>query len=378
MIRLRILHLVSPCDGSLAAAGALHLMNWLVDNGHDTALLTTGGDRLHEVDPKAIEIIRYQPRPLTWLLGGKREFVRRVEGWNPDLIHVHHLESLPVALAAARALSLPVVASADGLEPEHLAPPVLDPLVAWVTVPSEVHRAHFVSRLGIPRDKVAVMPVGVDLRRVTAQLQRLEDQPPVIGFVGDLALSAGVGDLIEALGVLRAADVACSAVLIGSGPDEAVLRARAQELGLDASIRFRPRDASLGELVSGIDLLVNPAHQDQLAPVVLEAMAAARPVVAAAGGGVTELVHDGKTGLLVPPRDVAALAAALRTLVVDRSRIRALGQAARSLVAERFDLNLIGQVAQELYRHAAAGLATSSARAEGASVYRRITDKHRS
>lgn len=376
MIGLRILHVVSPCDRSLAAHGALNLLRWLGEQGHHTGLITSGGVRADEVASAGYPVLRHCGSGWRWWLGGRSDFVRQVATWNPDVLHVHHLESLQGALAAARVLGLPVIAGCDGLEAPRLSLPLRHPRVAWVTVPSEVHRAHFVGRIGLARDRVSVLPCGVDLRRLTASHARPLDQPLVIGAVGPFGAGSGGDDLLAALARLRGDGVPFRAVLAGAGDEAATLRARLVALGLAETVTVEGW-TPFTDLVPRFDLLVQAAHRDQFTPALLEAMAAGRPVVAASGGGVTELVHDGRTGLLTPARDPAALAQALTSLLGDRARTRQLGQAARELVAERYDLHLVGEAALELYRSAVSGCQTTSARAEGSTVYRRITEKPR-
>lgn len=372
MIGLRVLHLVSPCDRSLAAHGALTLMGWLAEQGHQTALLSSGGERLGEAAAHGHAVLRYNAGRWGWLWRGRREFVRLVAQWNPDVLHVHHLESLPQALFAALRLGLPVVASSDGLEPRSLSLPLHHPRVAWVTVPSEIHRAHFISRLGVARDRVTVLPCGVDLRHLSGTYTRTASMPLALAAVGALVPGSGFADLIQACAQLKQEGAAVQTVIVGDGPEASRLQALIKGLGLEGAVVVEPWQP-LTEVMTRIDALVQPSTHDQLVPAVLEAMASGRPVVAVAGGGITELVQDGRTGLLVPPSDAHALAAALAGLVADRARTRVLGRAARTLVAERYDLSLIGQAALELYRSAVSGCSTTSARAEGTSVLKRIT-----
>lgn len=372
MIGLRVLHLVSPCDRSLAAHGAVTLMGWLAEHGHQTALLTNGGECTSETAALGHTVLRYDGGRWRWLWRGKREFMRQVGQWNPDVLHVHHLESLPLALLAARTLGLPVVAGSDGLEPRALSLPLHHARIAWVTVPSEVHRAHFIGRLGVARDRVTVLPCGVDLRHLSGAFPRQSHMPLVLGAVGALVPGSGFSDFIDASARLHRDGVAVKAVIVGDGPEASSLRAHIEKLGLTGLVAVEPWQP-LADVVARFDVLVQPSTHDQLVPVVLEAMGSGRPVVAVAGGGITELVQDGRTGLLVPPSDPVALATALSGLFADRPRTQAMGRAARALVAERYDLSLIGAAAVELYRSAVSGCPTTNARAEGTSVFKRIT-----
>jgi glycosyltransferase involved in cell wall biosynthesis len=94
---------------------------------------------------------------------------------------------------------------------------------------------------------------------------------------------------------------------------------------------------------------VHPTLEDALPTSLMEAMAAGLPVVAGAVGGVPEMVHDGRTGRLVPPGDVAALTVAVRELLADADLRAAMGREGERLVAERFDLDTQARRLRDLY-----------------------------
>ena len=149
--------------------------------------------------------------------------------------------------------------------------------------------------------------------------------------------------LIDALALLPP-PLGARLVVVGDGPERAGLAARARERGLASRVAFRGRvsDAELQAAYRDADVLVLPSVVDArgdtegLGVVLLEAMAFHVPVVASRLGGITDIVTDGKTGLLVPPGDAAALAAALRGLAEDRTRARRLAEAGHQVLQERF------------------------------------------
>ena len=155
---------------------------------------------------------------------------------------------------------------------------------------------------------------------------------------------------LEALTRLDGLDL----VLAGDGPDAEKLRALAGELGLDGRARFlgpQPR-ATVFELLSAGDAVVLPSKWENFPHVLVEALAVGTPVIATAAGGVTEIVQDGENGLLVPPEDPEALAAAIRRYFGDadlRERLRAAGP--RSV--ERFSPERIYGRLEELLRETA-------------------------
>lgn len=148
-------------------------------------------------------------------------------------------------------------------------------------------------------------------------------------FLGRLSNEKGVDVLLEAL--VAANDPPFR--IAGAGPAEHRLRARADELGLGRT-QFSglvPRD-EVGRLLAGARYVVAPSLSEENAPLsVLEAMSAARPVIASRRGGLPELVEDGR-GITVAPRDPEALAEAIETLAADPGLCQTLGDAARTFV----------------------------------------------
>ncbi|MGG5811687.1 glycosyltransferase [Falsiroseomonas sp. CW058] len=118
--------------------------------------------------------------------------------------------------------------------------------------------------------------------------------------------------------------------LAGEGPERAALEALARELGLGGRVDFLGWRQDVGALLAGAEMLVVPSRIEPLGNVVLEGFSASRPVVATAADGPREVIEDGRTGLLVPIGDDAALAAAVAALLDDPARAQALAAAGRA------------------------------------------------
>lgn len=193
---------------------------------------------------------------------------------------------------------------------------VSEPVSAWV-------------RGRVPSARVVVTPNGVDPQRVRAVRHDPEDTPTVV-FVGTLKPWHGVEHLLEAAALARRP---WQVRIVGDGPQAPSLRARAAELGLDVDFRGAVTPAEVPAQLQGAHVAVAPYPdgQDQyFSPLkVLEYSAAALPVVASDVGQLGDLVRDGVTGLLVPPSDPAALAAAVDGLVSVPERAERMGSAGR-------------------------------------------------
>jgi glycosyltransferase involved in cell wall biosynthesis len=367
VIPLRILHLATS-PAAAADGDVLTTMTWLKAQGHQAAL-AAGGASNDGSDLPGVELMRYRGRALAWWLGGKRGLLAQVTAFNPDVVHLHGIAALPAARAVARACGVPVVASLDQALPPARARGLRDPVVAWTLVPTEAHRGHYVARVRLERDRVPLVPFAIDPLRVVARTPGLE---PEIGM-----LAGGDGDgaelLLDAVARLRAGNLPVR-VLLGLSPDD---HEGHERVGEAIATRGAQAWAELVELVRPSDLLARcdvvatPAGEDRGCAFLIAALAAGRPVVAAATTGVNELVQDGRTGLLVAPGDTEAWAAALGRVVRDQPFAAALAAAAREDARFRFDIGVVGPALVELYRSAISAEANPSAKAESTRAYQR-------
>jgi glycosyltransferase involved in cell wall biosynthesis len=167
---------------------------------------------------------------------------------------------------------------------------------------------------------------------------------PLVGMVGRLVDWKGPDYFIDAAAVVAAGLPEARFMLVGDaifGERSYVdgLKAMVEDRGLRDKVVFTGFREDVEEIIASMDLLVHASVQPEpFGLVIIEAMAQGLPVVATCGGGVGEIVDDGETGILVPPRDAGAMAAAISTLLADPVRARGMGEAGRKTVAERFDL----------------------------------------
>ncbi len=187
-------------------------------------------------------------------------------------------------------------------------------------------------RLGA--ENVAVVPNGVAIPPEPG----VEADPPYVLYAGRLSEEKGVEELVEAARGLPL-------VVAGDGP----LRDH-----VPAALGFVPRE-ELERLLAGAAVVACPSRREGFGLICAEAMAYGRPVVASAVGGLLDLVRDGETGLLVPPRDPAALRAALDRLLVDADLRARLGAAAREHVRELCDWDRVTAETIAVYEQALTG-----------------------
>src|SRR5262249_32673556 len=141
-------------------------------------------------------------------------------------------------------------------------------------------------------------------------------------------------------------------LVVGEGSQWDLLHAQAASLTLlgdRPSITFTGRRDDVPAVTAALDVAVLPSYREAQGLSILEAMALARPVVASAVGGIPEMIDDGRTGLLVPPRDPAALAAAITRLLRDPAEAAQLGRAGHDLVDERFCVEQMVRAVETIY-----------------------------
>jgi glycosyltransferase involved in cell wall biosynthesis len=179
--------------------------------------------------------------------------------------------------------------------------------------------------------EVRVVPAGVEIPVLFPD----PDEPPHVLYVGRLSEEKGVLELIEAARGLPL-------VVVGDGP----LRDR-----VPGAVGFVP-PAEVGAYLARAAVVVCPSRREGYGIVARQALAHGRPVVATRVGGLLEVVVDGETGLLVPPRDPSALRQALERLLGDESLRRRLGAAGRWLAEERLSLDAAAEALLAAYADA--------------------------
>ncbi len=207
----------------------------------------------------------------------------------------------------------------------------------------------------LPPERVRVIPNWIDLELFADVRRRRRERVrgPVTTFLffGWLETFKGVPELLEACGQLAAQGHDFRMVLCGGGPLAEELPARCRELGIEKKVDARGWVSGQDKLdaFAESDVLVLPSHSEGMPNAVLEAMAAAMPVVATKVGAIPSLVEHGVSGLLIDKGDVPALVEAMGALLHDADRAQAMGDEAEARARAHHDINVLaGRVAEAL------------------------------
>ena len=279
-----------------------------------------------------------------------------------DAVHTHLLHADLYGRLAGRLTGVKVLSSYHCDDPEHLIPGVrqMDAVTARachrIICISAAVRDYVRDRIGVPARLLTVVhyglepgdgaPPAVPLR---AQLGIPADAP-VVGMVGRLTEQKGHVYLLDAFARLRARHPGAWLVLVGDGELRAPLEKQAAELGIADRVRFTGYRADGAALMREMDVVVAPSIWEGFGLVLLEGMAAARPIVASRVSAIPEIVLDGETGTLVPPRDPAALADAIGALLADPARAASYGAAGRARLAACFTVEKMVRETAGVYR----------------------------
>jgi glycosyltransferase involved in cell wall biosynthesis len=204
---------------------------------------------------------------------------------------------------------------------------------------------HLIETKGVPKNKIRVIHNGRDLDRFApTDTQRRNATRAALGLRDELAILAparleeqkGHRHLIDALAILARRRPNLVTLLAGEGSLEQSLREQCASLGLTDRVRFLGYRRDVPELLEAADLVVLPSLYEGLPLVAIEALAAGRPIVATEVDGTPEVVIHEKTGLLAPPANPAALAAAIERLLDDPALASRLASDGRKFVHENF------------------------------------------
>lgn len=296
-------------------------------------------------------------------------FLRRLERREPALVHAHFGESGPAGLTIANALGVPLVVTFHGKDAmlsdaenarswrgrEYLRrrEEVADGAARIIAVSSPI--AERLVEQGFPRHKIVIHRNGIDTSFFSpASIAR----EPIVVFVGRFVEKKGCQYLIEALGLLKRDGIAASAILIGDGPLRGDLERRARDTAADITFAgFLPVEEvrtwmNRAAVVAVPSVTAADGDSEGLPTVILEAQSLGTPVVATRHSGNPEGVAEGTTAMLVPERDAAALAAALRGLLTEPEKARRFGENGRHFVAQNFEIGRQVAGLEDIYEHA--------------------------
>ena len=359
MRRLAILHLLSNRWWTGTAEPVLALARGLIERRQQVVLGVPAGSQVEDLARKAgiplLEGLQLNPRfhPASWLRDVHRvsAFLRRT---TVDILHVHLSHDHWLASCALHLL-----------QPSGRRPPVCVRTVHTLRRPRSLSNhwllrygaAHLITvsstlrrdvmeRLRVSPSRISVIAGAVDSERFHPAISgdrirrefELSPTTPLVGIVARIAPSRGHLTLLEAFAQVHQAMPMARLVIVGKGEFRPQVEQRAAALGLTEAVIFTGyREEDLPEILGSLDVfvLMTPGSEGSCRAV-LEAMAVAKPVVAARTGALQDIVLDGETGLLIEPQAHVALAHAISRLLRAPEQARQMGMRGRERVEHAF------------------------------------------
>lgn len=332
--------------------------------GHRTVLVAHSEGELRQRAQEGLDLVPLAPRTEMDLSAAWR-LARVIRKLGPDIIHAHDPHGVAMAAIAlsmsTQAVKPPLVASRR--VDFHLRGSALSRWkyrqVDCFICASEAIRLILIGD-GVAEERTVTVHEGIDLERVAsappAHLHQdlwLPHDAPIVGNVAALVAHKGQRHLIEAAALVVRQVPDARFVIAGEGELRTALERQIKEHHLEKHVLlagFRPDVLSLHK---AFDIFVMSSITEGLGTSVLDAMACAKPVVGTTAGGIPEVVVDGETGFLVPPRDHHAMADAIVRLLKDAELRRRLGTAALTRVRERFSAERMVQDTLRVYERVA-------------------------
>lgn len=296
--------------------------------------------------------------------------VRLLRAWRPAIVHTHTAKAGFLGRLAARAAGVPVVVHTyHGHVLRGYFSPARTAFFRWletrlasmadaIVAVSESVKDDLVGLGVAPADKIRVVALGLDLAHLAGELPRgvlrreagIAEGAPLVGMVGRLVPIKDVPIFLRAAAMVREKRKDVCFALVGDGAERPALEAECRALGLEAAVTFFGWRRDLAAVYGDLDVVVNASRNEGTPVALIEALAAAKPVVATRVGGTPDLLGGGERGTLVPPGEPAALAAAVLQTLNESEAARGRAQAGRDHVLEHHSVERLVRDVDALYR----------------------------
>ncbi|BAM07923.1 glycosyltransferase family 4 protein [Leptospirillum ferrooxidans] len=339
-----------------------------VKNGHEVFIACPTGDQLELLQKGGVVHIPFDVHFKT--PGQFQECKKRlrdlIQTIRPTVLAPQSIRSSWLCHAAAKDLPIPRITTIHNIHTPFnslWAGFLLNKCSDAVVFESE-HEHHRLTKLGLDPKKTTVIPSGIDtttfypIERSQAlwkSIPGLSEHSVIFGCVARLSPEKAHSDLLKAFFEVRKEIPESRLILVGDGPLKDSLIHQTKSLGLEPFVHFAGQQSAIREYVSLFDVFVLASTRESLPRAAREAMACGKPIIATRVGATREVVHHGKSGLLVPPGNPAKLAKAMISLGSDPKTREDMTSLSLELIRKRFSLDIWLSENEALYKKASSG-----------------------
>jgi glycosyltransferase involved in cell wall biosynthesis len=336
----------------------------------EMACLRRIGPFVKEIDDRGIPLVEYRLESFRSLstIPQQAKFARHLVRRGTEIVHAYNFYGNVFAIPPARLVGAPVIIASIRDLGLYLTPMqkrvqrYACQFADCIVVNAEAVKDWLV-RDGYDPAQIVVIPNGVDMSRFNVPREPMRFRKelgiaadaPIVAVVSRLDRRKGLEHFLEAAAIVAKQAPDARFLVVGETPpfdptylDE--LKALAARVALGDRVIFTGLRSDVPALLGSVTVAVMPSLNEALSNALLESMASGAPVVATRVGGTPEAVVDGETGLLVPPGDVASLAASIQHLLDAPALGARLGRAAQTLIEERFSIARMASATENLYR----------------------------
>jgi L-malate glycosyltransferase len=338
----------------------------LRERGHRCVLVAHPEGELAQRAAEGHDLLKLAHRAEVDLHAGWR-LSRIIKELRPDVVHAHDphaVASASLALAfGGTSPTPPLMASrrvAFHLKPHAFSRWKYHQVDCFIAASDSIHSVLLAD--GIDASKVVTVYEGIDIHRIQAEPPAaihaelwLPVNAPIVGATGALTGEKGHRHLVDAASLVVREVPDARFVILGEGDHRAALERQIKDLRLEKHVFLPGFRADVLGFLRSFDLFVMPSISEGLGTSLLDAMAAEKATVATRTGGIPEVVVDGETGLLVPPRDHQALAQAIARLLKDQALRARMGAAGFERVQRVFSADRMVERTLEVYERHDAG-----------------------
>jgi lipopolysaccharide heptosyltransferase II len=352
---MHVLQLLPALEVGGVERGVVDLAKGMIARGHRVSVVSAGGPLVEQLT--ALGAVHYQlpvhRKSLAAMALCLPALTQIIRANHVDVVHARSRVPAWIGFFAARRAQRPFVTTAHGFYAPHPGSRVM----TWgrlVIAPSVSLGAYLVEQFGLPKERLRIIPRGVDLEAFAFRPPSAAHQGPWrLGLFGRLSRIKGHETALRAVALLRRQGLPvtlCIAGAEGDCPQRRALAPLIRSLQLETAVEWLGIRQDMSSLIASVDLVIVPStYPESFGRVVVEAKAVGRPVVASRLGALAELVDDGHSGLLVPAGDPEALAQALARLIHDEALRARCVEAGRREVETQWTVEQMAQRTLAVY-----------------------------
>lgn len=353
---MNILQILPELNIGGVETGVIDLARYLVKEGHKVVVVSNGGELVRDLEE--IDAIHYvlpvHKKSLITMLRMIPELVKIIKKEGIEIVHARSRIPAWITYFACRRTKVPFITTCHGYYSEHLFSRIMGWAKLVICVSNAVCR-HMIEDFSVPYERVRLIHRGVDLERFQFLPPEERSQDFKVGVIGRLSRIKGIEYFLMALAKVRIEIPEIKAVIVGEGKQsyKEELFTLTKQLGLSDRVEFLGRRKDISDVLLRLNLLVlSTVTQEGFGRVIIEAGACGVPVLATKVGGVVDIIEDGVTGILIPPRDVVSMAENMAKILKDKDLSSKLARNARKKIERSFNLEKMAKEIISVYKEA--------------------------